>query len=797
MKRTMKHLLFASIIFLSSTLGFSQERTATGTITDDDAAEVSLPIFPGAEGFAKYITAGRNGSVYVVNTLSGSGTGAGTIRHAISSQTQGTRRIIVFSVGGEIDFGASGLELTENNTNLSILCHTAPGGITFTGGSDGASAMGNYTTSPDNVLIRGCKFRRQPTDENSDTLSLTGINGLMLANNSFSGGTDETCDVTSSEDFTFQWNSVTNSSTEPGSQNYGCLFAYPPMQRVAVHHNFSAHHAWRCPFSNHFGENTPPSTVHPTWLVVNNVTYNCTGGVGYWWGLTGSVGNYALEGTSILKVNMINNYNKYGSPAPSNVYLIGDYSEAREQVYISGTVHPGILPTSYATEHDFGADYAITTTSAAQAYIDVAAKVGSFPRDTMDRRTILEMQTTTGTVGTIDDALDNYGLSAAPDTDSDGLPNGWELYLGSNPNLNDSASLHSSGYAYIEVYEHELTERLIATKASSKFEAQAARLAPGESALVTTLSLASSIIHSSDGSASFLTWGSSACYDPVYKEARFIGKIAGIGANYHWLVYNAITNTSTNTRALHADLEVNQTGHGYDSNTCDPATGYHYVRNHLGNAMYIWNGSTWAKTSDPDSDSGLGPIMFSTSNNLVYWCDAQGFRTWNGSTWSSAINGDNCGWTTNGSQYHIGGEYNATANGLLVGGGTGGNNVWRWDISTGTLSAAETPDFNIGSANTDGLIISVPGIDRFIGLAKSTTNWRMYDWSADDWTNVSESSGNGSAPQTGMPNLSGDHQIIGGPIPGLCGTFFVIEYNGTDTSVWVGRVSESAAKECL
>src|SRR5688572_32727375 len=76
-----------------------------------------LPAFPGAEGFGKFATGGRFGSVYHVTNLNNSG--AGSLRDAVSAPN----RIVVFDVAGVI-------KITERmivSANIYLAGQTAPG----------------------------------------------------------------------------------------------------------------------------------------------------------------------------------------------------------------------------------------------------------------------------------------------------------------------------------------------------------------------------------------------------------------------------------------------------------------------------------------------------------------------------------------------------------------------------------------------------------------------------------------------------------------------------------------------
>src|SRR5690606_10727762 len=126
----MKSLLIFLLSVFSAVSGFAQQ---------------DIPAFPGAEGFGRYATGGRGGTVYHVTTLEDSNE-PGTFRHAVSQRGP---RTVVFDVAGTI-FLSSRLHIV--NDNLTIAGQTAPGqGVCI--------ARYPVSVNADNVIIRYMRFR--------------------------------------------------------------------------------------------------------------------------------------------------------------------------------------------------------------------------------------------------------------------------------------------------------------------------------------------------------------------------------------------------------------------------------------------------------------------------------------------------------------------------------------------------------------------------------------------------------------------------------------------------------------
>lgn len=408
----------------------------------------ALPAFPGAEGFGTTTPGGRGGSVCVVTTTASAG--AGSLRSCLLATG---RRIVVFRVSGVIDLGGSSIEMAESNSYVTILGQSSPGGITITNGS-----INNYHTNLHDVVIRFIRIRTR----GGDTISFNPISNAVIDHVDLSGSSDEVLDLDQASNVTVQWSTYTNSSLS--GQGYGALIAYKPNTNITLHHNFSAHLVNRCGAQFHWGDGSGNNQVAAggvNFELSNNVIYNCDFQQIY------RADEVPPEGGNW---NLVANYVKAGpdTPAGAMIYHLDG------TVYHTGSIYSGgamiwsnfVNPTYINQRHAFPA---VTTTSAQQAYEDVLNWVGSWPRDAMATRTINEARNGTGTLGKLDDPLATSTGPAPPaDTDLDGIADAWEIANGLNPNdASDSAKLHSSGYANVEVYLNQVADQLMQQKRPS------------------------------------------------------------------------------------------------------------------------------------------------------------------------------------------------------------------------------------------------------------------------------------------------------------------------------------------
>jgi len=238
------------------------------------AAESAPIAFPGAVGPAAHTAGGRGGKILRVTTLAPDG--PGSLKAAI--ETPGPR-IIVFEVGGVIDMGRQGIEITH--PFLTIAGQTAPGpGITLirTGidvkthdvvirhlrvftGIDGQSKRSGWeadafsTVAAANVIVDHCTFL-WALDEN-----------MSASGPRFTGQSVEDWRAGTSRNITFSNNlaaeGLADASHPKGEHSKGSLI-HDNATGIVFYRNLWAHNVERNPLIKGGGQA----------LMINNLIYN-------------------------------------------------------------------------------------------------------------------------------------------------------------------------------------------------------------------------------------------------------------------------------------------------------------------------------------------------------------------------------------------------------------------------------------------------------------------------------------------------------------------------------------------
>jgi hypothetical protein len=320
-----------------------------------------------------------------------------------------------------------------------------------------------------------------------------------------------------------------------------------------------------------------------------------------------------------------------------------------------------------------------------------------------------------------------------------------------------------------------------AAQASTLSDA-AASLDPGESVKLGG-TIANSVL--SPSGANFIMWASSGVWDPTRREARFVGKRYSLFP-HNYLVYSENSNSWSSDRSLPGELTCNCNGHGYDHNAIDPTTGTSYYRVYNSRTIWAWNGSWNTLPQIPGSVDIAASISWVNGLGLVY-VDKYNLVYYNGSSWQSlgsapAVN------------YHNVSEYNPTSNTLIYGGGNGVSAMWKLDANR-RVASIKSPPFPQGASETQTVLVSDPSSDQFISWQKRSTSWAAYDVGSDTWSTLQRSTGDGSSPSRGVPNLSTADvagAVIGIPIS-TYGVIMFVQYTGSGGDAWLYKHSPSVA----
>ena len=440
------------------------------------SASAQTPAFPGAEGAGMFTTGGRGGKVLYVTSLEDNDS-VGTLRWAIRKKGP---RTILFNVSGIIQLNSP---LFINNGDVTIAGQSAPG--------DGICISNHETIiSADNVIVRYLRFRLgDGAKEAIDAFSGKSQKNIIIDHCSMSWSVDECSSFYDNENFTMQWcliaESLRNSAHVKGEHGYGGIWGG---KNVTFHHNLLVSHDSRNPrfCGSRYSNQSELEKVD----FRNNVIYN--------WGANNA---YAAEGGSY---NLVNNYYKPGPASKTNKYFINPYADDGKnhqpagifgRFYLKGNVMEGnraitknnvsgvkmgsnfaeFAPNVTLNELISNTEFSIPkpkTQSAKKAYQSVLKSAGcSLVRDVLDMRYVNETRTGTFTFkgskgssnGLIDSQNDVGGwpvynsLPAPPDTDGDGIPDGWleKRYPGKK-----STDLNRNGYTYLEVYLNSIVKHI-------------------------------------------------------------------------------------------------------------------------------------------------------------------------------------------------------------------------------------------------------------------------------------------------------------------------------------------------
>ena len=434
-------LTLASTVLSAQQLALASGRaySRSGIVTSSDASP-SLVAFPGAQGWGRFATGGRNGSVYHVTNLNDSG--SGSLRDAVSQPN----RIVVFDVAGVIRINSR----IVFSKNLYVAGQTAPGeGVTVYG--DGVSFSG-----ADNIIVRYMRFRMGAVGtKDKDAAGIANGQNMIFDHCSFSWGQDE--------NFSINWD---NKGTAP--QNITLMNSIVG-QGLMTHSAGGLMQAdnitlYRILLVDNSTRNFKVKGVNQ---YVNNIVYN-------WKNYAYNMGGDS-QGTSYVNIenNLFINGPAVGGDAltggNSDFHFYGNdnwQDKNRDGIFNptlftgNGGGDPQAQPYAYPELDKWEGkeliEKLLPEVGASLPYRDIADcymvdEVLSFGKKgnliTNENELPIGVPTT----------WKMYAGEKRADSDGDGMPDVWETANGTDPQKNDAMTKAANGYANIENYINSIT----------------------------------------------------------------------------------------------------------------------------------------------------------------------------------------------------------------------------------------------------------------------------------------------------------------------------------------------------
>ena len=410
-------------------------------------AHAQLPIFPGAEGYAKYTKAGRGGEIIKVTNLNDSG--AGSLREACLSSGA---RVVVFEVSGTITLNSS---IVIKNPFITIAGQTAPSpGILIRNAA--------ISIKTKEVLMQHLRLRLGEAPDDTFKLGSTdqAVDNVMIDHLSISWGADENfgffqgafqtsnisiANCIISEGLKGGKGMIINQS--PSSYNI-------PIENISITKTIFAH--------NHKRNPKIKNGVHC--LLANNITYN--------WGL--SAVDLGENSELPFLVSVINSVYISGKDTPgdrrpidfrpfiaqdSKLFLKGNEfndnipDDPNDLIFKLSTNPTDVLVDVSPLDHS---TVEILDTKIVMDTVTKYAGARPTDRDAVDLRIIEELKGKSGKIRT--------SMSQVPGGFPQLATNSKNFIIPNNPNGDDD----NDGYTNIEEVLHQLAMEIEGKKATSK-----------------------------------------------------------------------------------------------------------------------------------------------------------------------------------------------------------------------------------------------------------------------------------------------------------------------------------------
>ena len=404
------------------------------------AVQAQQLAFPGAQGWGRFATGGRSGSVYHVTNLNDSG--AGSLRDAVSQ----SNRIVVFDVAGVINIQSR----MVFSSNLYVAGQTAPGeGITVYG--NGVSFSGAT-----NTIVRYMRFRMGiGGDSGKDCAGIANGTNMIFDHCSFAWGRDETFSINpdgkgaTPEDITLQYCVVGQGLMDHSA---GGLMQTNHITLLGNLLCDNATRNFKVKGINQYANNTVYNWKNGAYImggdsegksyvnIQSNLFINgpAVGGAAF----TGGNADFHCYGDD--------NWQDQNRDGAFNPQVVTDYNAATRES------QPYDYPELQLLEGKTLLETNLPTVGASLPYRDYADcymidEVMSFGKKgalISTEKTLPYGAPSTWTV---------WAGEKPADADGDGMPDEWEQQNGTNPNANDAMTIADNGYANIENYINSIS----------------------------------------------------------------------------------------------------------------------------------------------------------------------------------------------------------------------------------------------------------------------------------------------------------------------------------------------------
>jgi hypothetical protein len=401
-----------------------------------------IPAHPWADGAGKWASGGRAGDAYLVtntNTV-----GAGSIADAATQ----SNKVIIVTVAGTLQ--QQGV-IQPQGDSLTWLFVTAPGE-----GFSMRQTVMEFRAA--NQIVLGLRMRvgadpGNPNPTQRDALSLNSstneVYNVNIAYSSFAYSMDEMIDIRNgAHDITIQnciiayplydsWHPST-----PHSMAFNSTTGTDPNYNISVYKNLFA-------LYNRRGTKTDSTGFE----AVNNFHYGWR--------------QHAFENQEHGFAKVINNYLQSTSSqvGAASTFLVSSATSSLK-FYVAGNISPQITSADQWSGANGSKTYRVYdpetrhirgTILNAEAVKDlVMTSAGAFPLDSLDMAVLDTIRTGEGAL--IDTTSETVGFetyvgTAGTDSDSDGIPDAWEIRLGTDPQTADAMAHTKHGwYVNAEVW---------------------------------------------------------------------------------------------------------------------------------------------------------------------------------------------------------------------------------------------------------------------------------------------------------------------------------------------------------